>query len=103
MGEVKSAVFLVGEKNAELERLMSRIEGGGHYCRYLSDLNDLSTVCEDDFSQIVAFSPSPDMIEDLSSSTLLKEYAAKHLLTVILDEFSYSKAIDFCRLGIADV
>ena len=103
MGEVKSAVFLVGEKNAELERLMSRIEGGGHYCRYLSDLNDLSTVCEDDFSQIVAFSPSPDMIEDLSSSTLLKEYAAKHLLTVILDEFSYSKAIDFFRLGIADV
>ena len=103
MGEVKSAVFLVGEKNAELERLMSRIEGGGHYCRYLSDLNDLSAVCEDDFSQIVAFSPSPDMIEDLSSSTLLKEYAAKHLLTVILDEFSYSKAIDFFRLGIADV
>jgi len=103
MGEVKSAVFLVGEKNAKLERLMSRIEGGGHHCRYLSDLNDLSDVCEDDFSQVVAFSPSPAMIEDLSSSTLLKEYAAKHLLTVILDDFSHSKAIDFFRLGIADV
>jgi sigma-B regulation protein RsbU (phosphoserine phosphatase) len=39
----------------------------------------------------------------LSSGTLLKEYAAKHLLTVILNELSYSKAIDFFRLGIADV
>ena len=103
MGEGKSTIFLIGEKNAKLEQLISRVEEGGRVCTNLSDLNDLSAVCEDDYSQIVAFAPAQELIEDLSSSVLLKEYAAKHLLTVILDDFSRSKAIDFFRLGVADV
>ena len=103
MGEVKSAVFLIGEKNTKLERLMSKIEENGRLCRHLSDLNELSTVCEDEFSQIVAFCPSQGMLEDLSSSGLLKDYAARHLLTVVLDDLFHPTAIDFFRLGVADV
>ena len=103
MGEVKSAVFLIGEKNTKLERLMSKIEENGRLCRHLSDLNELSTVCEDEFSQIVAFFPSQGMLEDLSSSGLLKDYAARHLLTVVLDDLFHPTAIDFFRLGVADV
>lgn len=103
MGQGKSAVFLIGEKNTKLEQLISRVEEGGRVCTSLSDLNDLSAVCEDDYSQIVAFAPAQELIEELSSSVLLKDYAASHLLTVILDDFSRSKAIDFFRLGVADV
>ena len=103
MGQGKSAVFLIGEKNTKLEWLISRVEEGGRVCTSLSDLNDLSSVCEDDYSQIVAFAPAQELIEDLSSSQLLKDYAAQHLLTVILDDFSRAKAIDFFRLGVADV
>ena len=43
MGQGKSAVFLIGEKNAKLERLISRVEEGGRVCTSLSDLND--SVC----------------------------------------------------------
>ena len=103
MGEINSLVFLAGEKDARLSRLISGVEESGRQCRCFPDLSCIDGSPEDSFSQVLVFSPSAGMLISSESIQLLKAYVDKHLVVVLLDESSASAAVDYFRLGVADV
>ena len=103
MGEINSLVFLAGEEDARLSRLISGIEESGRQCQCFHDLSSIDGSPEDSFSQVLVFSPSAGMLISSESIQLLKAYVDKHLVVVLLDESSASAAVDYFRLGVADV
>ena len=103
MGEINSLVFLAGEKDARLSRLISGVEESGRQCQCFPDLGSIDGSPEDSFSQVLVFSPSAGMLISSESIQLLKAYVDKHLVVVLLDESSASAAVDYFRLGVADV
>lgn len=102
MGEINSLVFLAGEENARLSRLISGIEESGRQCQCFPDLSSIDGSSEDSFSQVVVFSPSVGLISS-ENTPLLKAYVDNHLVVVLLDESSASVAVEYFRLGVADV
>jgi hypothetical protein len=102
MGEINSLVFLAGEEDARLSRLISGIEESGRQCECFPDLNSIDGSSEDSFSQVVVFSPSVGLISS-ENTPLLKAYVDNHLVVVLLDESSASVAVEYFRLGVADV
>ena len=102
MGEINSLVFLAGEEDARLSRLISGIEESGRQCQCFPDLSSIDGSSEDSFSQVVVFSPSVGLISS-ENTPLLKAYVDNHLVVVLLDESSASVAVEYFRLGVADV
>ena len=102
MGEINSLVFLAGEEDARLSRLISGIEESGRHCQCFPDLSSIDGSSEDSFSQVVVFSPSVGLISS-ENTPLLKAYVDNHLVVVLLDESSASVAVEYFRLGVADV
>ena len=103
MGEINSLVFLAGEEDAKLSRLISGIEESGRQCQCFPDLSSIDGSSEDSFSQVVVFSPSVGMLISSQNTHLLKAYVDNHLMVVLLDESSASVAVEYFRLGVADV
>ena len=102
MGEINSLVFLAGEEDARLSRLISGIEESRRQCQCFPDLSSIDGSSEDSFSQVVVFSPSVGLISS-ENTPLLKAYVDNHLVVVLLDESSASVAVEYFRLGVADV
>ena len=102
MGEINSLVFLAGEEDARLSRLISGIEESGRQCQCFPGLSSIDGSSEDSFSQVVVFSPSVGLISS-ENTPLLKAYVDNHLVVVLLDESSASVAVEYFRLGVADV
>jgi len=103
MGEINSLVFLAGEEDARLRRLIAGVEESGRECQCFPDLSSLDGSSEDSFSQVLVFSPSASTLISSENIHLLKAYVDNHLVVVLLDESSASVAVEYFRLGVADV
>jgi len=103
MGEINSLVFLAGEKDARLSRLISGVEESGRECQCFHDLGAIDGSPEDSFPQVLVFSPPASALISSENTHLLKAYVDNYLVVVLLDESSASVAVEYFRLGVADV
>ena len=103
MGEINSLVFLAGEEDARLRRLISGVEESGRQCQCFPDLSSIDGSSEDSFSQVLVFSPPASTLISSENTHLLKAYVDNHLVVVLLDESSASAAVEYFRLGVVDV
>ena len=103
MGEINSLVFLAGEEDARLRRLIAGVEESGRECQCFPDLSSLDGSSEDSCPQVLVFSPPASKLIGSENTHLLKAYVDNHLVVVLLDESSASVAVEYFRLGVADV
>jgi len=103
MGEINSLVFLAGEEDARLRGLISGIEESGRECQCFPDLSSIDGSPEDSFPQVLVFSPPVSKLIGSENTHLLKAYVDNYLVVVLLDESSASVAVEYFRLGVADV
>jgi serine phosphatase RsbU (regulator of sigma subunit) len=103
MGEINSLVFLAGEEDARLRGLISGIEESGRECQCFPDLSSIDGSPEDSCPQVLVFSPPASKLIGSENTHLLKAYVDNHLVVVLLDESSASVAVEYFRLGVADV
>ena len=59
MGEINSLVFLAGEEDARLRRLISGVEESGRECQCFHDLGAIDGSPEDSFSKFWCFPRLP--------------------------------------------
>ncbi|MDC3258948.1 serine/threonine-protein phosphatase [Porticoccaceae bacterium] len=102
MGEINSLVFLAGEEDARLRRLIAGVEESGRECQCFPDLGAIDGSPEDSFSQVLVFSPPASTLISSENIHLLKAYVDNYLVVVLLDESASSAAVEYFRLGVAD-
>ena len=103
MSEINSLVFLAGEEDARLKGLISGIEESGRQCQCFPDLSSIDGSPEDSFPQVLVFFPPASKLIGSENTHFLKAYVDNHLVVVLLDESSASAAVEYFRLGVADV
>ena len=103
MCEINSWVFLAGEEDARLRMLISGVEESGRECQCFHDLGAIDGSPEDSFPQVLVFSPPASALISSENTHLLKAYVDNYLVVVLLDESASSVAVEYFRLGVADV
>ena len=103
MSKTKGLVILVGTDEGRLQILRANFQAEGRELVVASDIGKIDDLCNQPLSQaVILFSENIP----ISSASKLEEFSKlcqKHLIIVALETCSAELAVDFFRLGAADV
>ncbi|MDG0969476.1 MAG: PP2C family protein-serine/threonine phosphatase [Porticoccaceae bacterium] len=103
MNDNQGSVFVVGERDASVERLMEMLEHVGYRATACKNLEQIQFHAQKNPLPIVVISPSWALSLPLVEDATLTSCIEKSLVVVVLNDTDLPIAIDLFRAGVADV
>ena len=103
MGKTKGLVILVGTDEGRLQILRANFQSEGRELAVASDIGEIDTLCTQPLTQAVILFSKDIALSNALELEEFRQLCQKYLIIVALETCSSELAVDFFRLGAADV
>lgn len=103
MGKPKGLVILVGTDEGRLQILKANFQSEGRELAVASDIGEIDALCTQPLTQAVILFSKHIALSNASELEEFRRLCQKYLIIVALETCSSELAVDFFRLGAADV